>query len=188
MSVVHADMFSAPEELLGAFDVVYSVGLAEHFAELEQVLAAKGCFVAPGGVMFTLIPNMSGLIGKLTKRYNKDVYEIHNPHNMRSFLEGHRRAGLEVVRAGYLCSTNFGVLSSCFHNDMARGWSAYVFLSRLSKLLWFFESKVTDLPKSALLSPYMYAVSRIRVRVELDARLGTVAEGSDKSSAHRSYP
>lgn len=165
VQVVNTDMFSPPQELVGKFDVVYSVGLVEHFVQLSQVLAAKGRFLAPGGMVFTLIPNMSGVIGKLTRRFNKDVYDIHNPHDMRSFLEGHAQAGLEVVRAGYLCSTNFGVLSSCFDASKARGWRLYVLLSRVSKALWLFESKFIELPKSAFLSPYIYAVSRINTRL-----------------------
>jgi len=162
VSVVNADMFQPPQDLVGKFEVVYSVGLAEHFVQLGEVLAAMRSFVAPGGVIFTLIPNMAGVIGKLTMRYNRSVYEIHNPHNMRSFLAGHAQAGLEVMRAGYMCSTNFGVLSSCFGTTRQKGWKLYVFLTRVSKALWLFESKVMELPKSALLSPYMYALSRIR--------------------------
>lgn len=185
VSVVNADMFSAPEELAGKFDVVYSIGLVEHFVQLEQVLAAKRSFVAPGGMIFTLIPNMSGAIGKLTKRFNKAVYEVHNPHNMQSFLEGHARAGLRVVRAGYLCSTNFGVLSSCFDTSKARGWRIYLFLSRVSKALWLFESKVTELPKSAFFSPYIYAVSRISGGVAGDARVGECAQESEGRAAER---
>lgn len=175
LSVVHADMFSAPDELAGGFDVVYSIGLVEHFVDLAQVLAAMRHFLAPGGVILTLIPNMRGLIGKLTRRYNSAVYDIHNPHDLRSFLDGHARAGLEVIRSAYLCSTNFGVLSSCFDTSEAKGWRSYVLLSRLSKFLWLVESKLTELPKSAFFSPYMYAVSRI----------GECAEGSGGSGARR---
>lgn len=162
VSVIHADMFSPPADLTRRFDVVYSVGLVEHFTQLEHVLAAKRQFLAVGGTMFTVIPNMSGIIGNLTKRFNRSVYEIHNPHNMESFLQGHKRAGLEVVRAGYLCSTNFGVLSSCFATNKTSEWRWYVFLSRLSKALWLFESRIAELPKTAFFSPYIYAVSRIR--------------------------
>lgn len=183
VSVVNADMFQAPQELVEKFDIVYSVGLVEHFVQLAQVLSAKRAFVSPGGTIFTVIPNMSGIIGKLTKRYNRAVYEIHNPHNMRSFLEGHAHAGLEVVRAGYLCSTNFGVLSSCFDTSKARGWRLYVVLSRVSKALWLFESKVFELPKSAFFSPYMYAVSRIRTEMSQEAGVGERAQGSGRTPA-----
>lgn len=175
ISVVHADMFSAPEALAHRFDIVYSVGLVEHFTELHPVLLATRRFLKPGGLMFTMIPNMSGLIGKLTKRFNPAIYEIHNPHDISSFLEGHARAGLEVLRSGYLCSTNFGVLSSCFPNNEVPGWNLYVFLTRLSKASWLFEIKVTELPKTAWLSPYIFAVSRMRSMPTDDLAGGVVS-------------
>lgn len=182
VTVVNADMFSAPEELIKEFDVVYSIGLVEHFLNLAEVLGATSRFVAPGGTIVTIIPNMSGAIGKLTKRLNRAVYEIHNPHNLLSFLEGHARAGLEVLRAGYLCSTNFGVLSSCFDTSNARGWRVYVSLSRLSKALWLFESRIAELPKSAFLSPYIFAVSRTKAdalsEVCVDKRTGDGRAGA----------
>ncbi|MGB6451679.1 MAG: class I SAM-dependent methyltransferase [Steroidobacteraceae bacterium] len=177
VSVVQADMFCAPKDLTHKFDIVYSVGLVEHFAQLESVLACKRRFLKPGGVILTVIPNMSGLIGKLAKRFNKAVYDIHNPHNMRSFLDGHARAGLEVVRSGYLCSTNFGVLSACFEASGAPGWKFYVFLSRLSKASWLFESKITELPKTAFLSPYLYAVSHVKAGMADDTSTRERSEG-----------
>ncbi len=179
VSVVQADMFLAPDDLTHKFDIVYSIGLVEHFDRLDRVLATKRRFLKRGGGMiFTLIPNMSGVIGKLTKRFNKAVYEIHNPHDMQSFLDGHERAGLEVVRSGYLCSSNFGVLSSCFETRDAYGWNFYVFLSRVSKVFWLFESKVVELPKTAFLSPYLYAVSRVKAGLEDDVSVGEHTEGA----------
>lgn len=40
------------------------------------------------------------------------------------------------------------------------GMSAYKWLSRLSKLMWWFESKRFELPKTAWLSPYIFSISR----------------------------
>lgn len=162
VSVFHADLFSPPVDLLGRFDIVYSLGLVEHFTELDRVLAAAARFLAPGGTMFTMIPNMRGIYGAFVRRFNRPVYDIHNPHDLRSFLTGHDRAGLEVARSGYLCSTHFGMLSACFSSHSDRGWRLYVFLRKITMALNLFESRVAPLPTTALFSPYLYAVSRIR--------------------------
>lgn len=162
LSVFQADLFSPPPELLGRFDVVYSVGLVEHFTELERVLAAARRFLKPGGLMFTLIPNLRGVYGPFVKRYNRAVYEIHNPHDLKSFRAGHERAGLDVLRSGYLCSTHFGMLSACFPSRSGRGWKLYGLLYRVTLALNLFESRVVKLPATALLSPYLYTVSRPR--------------------------
>jgi 2-polyprenyl-3-methyl-5-hydroxy-6-metoxy-1,4-benzoquinol methylase len=160
IEVINSDLFQPPKELIGRFDLVYSVGLVEHFGRLGDVLAALTRFLRPGGELVTIIPNMHGLLGTLTKRWNRAVYEIHNPYSLSTFLAGHADAGLGVVRSGYLCSSNFGVLSACFEGGAGQGARAYSVLSRLSKGLWWYESRVFELPKTAWFSPYIYAISR----------------------------
>jgi 2-polyprenyl-3-methyl-5-hydroxy-6-metoxy-1,4-benzoquinol methylase len=160
IEVHHQDMFAADSALHGQFDLVMSFGVVEHFADLAQPLAAKRRYLADGGTMFTLIPNMAGVIGRLTKRFNRAVYDMHNPHDWESFLDGHRRAGLAVSAGGYLGSSNFGVLSSCFTEPRGAAWHTYVLLTRLSKAVWFLESRFGDLPASRTFSPYIVAASR----------------------------
>jgi SAM-dependent methyltransferase len=160
IEVMSSDLFQPPQELIGGFDLVYSIGLVEHFARLGDVLAALTRFLRPGGVLVTVIPNMHGVLGALTKRWNREVYDIHVPHSLSTFLAGHADAGLRAVRSGYLCSSNFGVLSSCFEGGTGRGARSYRWLSRLSKGLWWYESRMFELPKTAWLSPYIYAISR----------------------------
>lgn len=160
VTVVQQDLFAPNAALEGQFDLVYSIGVVEHFSDLEGVLRAQRRFMAPGGTMFTLIPNMRGLPGALVRRYNRAVFELHVPHDMASLMAGHAAAGLVVTRAFRLCSTNFGVLSSCFSSPHDAGFSTYKWLSRVSKALWFAESRLGDLPALPALSPYLVVVSR----------------------------
>lgn len=160
VSVVQQDLFTPNPSLDGCFDLVYSIGVVEHFGDLAGVLRAMRGYLAPDGVMFTLIPNMRGLPGALVRRYNRQVFEMHTPHDLASLRAGHTAAGLEIMSASYLCSTNFGVLSSCFQSSADPGFTTYKWLSRLSKALWLMESHVGDLPALPVLSPYLVAVSR----------------------------
>lgn len=155
-----ADLFSPPGELKGRFDLVYSLGVAEHFENLAEVVKAQTYFLCPGGLILTLIPNLTGMLGRLTRRYAPAILAMHKVYDTSALRAGHKEAGLEVISSGYLCSTNFGVLSSCFKSDKDRGWSTYLWLSRLSKIVWFFEDKVFPLPATATLSPYLYAIAR----------------------------
>jgi 2-polyprenyl-3-methyl-5-hydroxy-6-metoxy-1,4-benzoquinol methylase len=154
------DLFDAPDTLIGRFDVAYSLGLVEHFSAPAAVLTALKQLLAPRGQMLTVIPNMAGVIGTLVRRFNPSIYELHVPHRIQSLVRGHEDAGLLVESAGYICSTNFGILSSCFSSPSDKNWQTYMWLSRLTKLLWFVEDKAGDLPQSATLSPYMFVVSR----------------------------
>jgi 2-polyprenyl-3-methyl-5-hydroxy-6-metoxy-1,4-benzoquinol methylase len=160
IQTIHADMFDAPSELNGRFDVIYSIGVVEHFERLDLALECKRQFLRSDGTIFTLIPNMSGILGRMTAQMAPAVYEIHNPHTLKSFIEGHEKARLAPTKYGYLCSTNFGVLSSCFKTKSGPYWKRYVALSRLSKALWFLESNILELPRTSWLSPYMYVVSK----------------------------
>jgi SAM-dependent methyltransferase len=162
IEVIHQDLFAPAPDLLGQFDLVYSIGVAEHFSSLPPVLGATRQLLSPNGRMFTLIPNMAGILGTLTRQYNRAVYDLHAPHTMVSFLQGHDEAGLVVEQSGYLCSTNFGVISSCFRGETDRGWTTYKWLSRVTTLLWLMESKIGELPHTATFSPYLFTISRAR--------------------------
>jgi hypothetical protein len=50
--------------------------------------------------------------------------------------------------------------------------------------LWLFELKLAELPKTAFLSPYIYAVSRIKSRPAGADAAGAYPE-SDRTSANR---
>ncbi len=144
IDVLHQDLFQPDATLLDQFDVIYSIGVVEHFQDLSRALEAKKRLLAPAGTMFTVIPNMAGILGTLTRRYNRHIYDLHVPHDLKSFVDGHVKAGLEVRSAGYICSTNFGILSSCFNGPQTPGWRSYVWLSRLSNALWFVEDKLFE--------------------------------------------
>lgn len=156
---VYEEDFFSPSHKIGEFDLVYSHGVVEHFNNLSEVLLAHSMFLSKDGRMFTVIPNMAGVLGVLTKWLNRDVYNIHVPHDLASFEEGHREAGLKVIDSGYLCSHNFGVLSSCASHRLSFNWWVSRLLGRLSQAAWLFESAVSPFPVTKTFSPYIYVVS-----------------------------
>lgn len=160
IDIHNEDMFAAESALHGTFDLVLSFGVIEHFTDLSAALLAKRRYLKDRGLMFSLIPNMAGSVGTLAKVLNRQIFEMHNPHDWNSFLEGHRRAGLTVISGGYLGSSNFSVLSSCIEHHRGLSWHAYVLLTRLSKAIALVESRLGNLPASKAFSPYIYAISQ----------------------------
>lgn len=160
IEVVNEDMFVEDSRLHGTFDVVFSFGVVEHFDNLSYVLAAKKRYLKHDGVMFTMIPNMAGVMGKLAKTWNREVYDKHNPHDWLSFSLGHQQAGLDVVSGGYLGSNNFGVLAACFPDQKGLSWHINRTLIVASMAIWSVENKFGKLPCSKTFSPYIYAISR----------------------------
>lgn len=163
IKTVCADMFTPPSDMLGRFDFVMSHGVAEHFYDLTAVLKAKAAFAKEGGIVFTLIPSHKRTIyGALMKKWNKSVYDAHVMYDLEDLLEANKNAGLEVIWGDYLCSSNFGMLSWCF-KDNEKGVSFWVYkqLSRLSKLVWFYESKFGLLKPTRAFSPTIITVARV---------------------------
>jgi len=142
------------------FDFVYSHGVVEHFADLKEVLKAHSLYLSNDGHMLTTIPNLSGILGTLTRILNRRIYDMHVPHDLRSFLQGHEAAGLEVLDYGYLCSNNFGVLGSCVTKKPGAVWATYASLSLISLLTWHLEDRVHELPTSKTFSPYIFVLSK----------------------------
>ena len=160
IAVVNADMFNPPDNLLGEIGLVLSFGVVEHFLNLAAAMTALRRFISSEGVIFTIVPNMSGILGDLTKRLDPAVYGIHVPHDLKSFVAGHKEAGLDVCEAGYLCSSDFGVLSSAVPPSGAK-FEIYKWLSRLSKLGWLFEEKFFPLPATPYFSPVIYCIAKL---------------------------
>ncbi len=101
--VIQADIFvdAAP---LPQFDVVYSLGLIEHFADRTPVVERHARLMKPGGYLVLGVPNFRGLNGWFMRALAPKVYAAHDIGAMdldgwRTFEE---RLGLETVFKGYV--------------------------------------------------------------------------------------
>jgi SAM-dependent methyltransferase len=160
--VVCADLFDPPAHLLDRFTAVVTFGVVEHFTDTSSCVGALMRYLAPGGVLVTVVPNMTGLIGLIEKAINPDVYGIHVRLGPRALAAAHEAAGLAVRRSEFLLSTNFGVLNV---SDLEAGTYTRVKaalcanLSRLSKLVWAIEERLKPLPATRAFAPYVVCVA-----------------------------
>jgi len=162
--IVCADFFMPPENMLGAFDVVVSFGVVEHFDDTAACLKAVSSFLKPGGLLITNIPNMTGWIGAIQKSLNKPVYDIHQLIDPARLRRAHEHAGLEVVECDYFVCTSFGVnnLIGISTRTLA-GFLKKVLLgvlARASMLVWSIEGMVGVFPPSKFGSPYINCIAR----------------------------
>jgi SAM-dependent methyltransferase len=169
--MIKADLFDPPANALGRFDVVVSFGVAEHFKDTVGAIRAFSRFVAPGGVMLTLIPNMVGAIGALQKRLSRSVYDIHVPIDRETLASAHREAGLDVVACDYLLFSNFGVLNLNGVPERTPAWlvkkGVLALAGRLSMASWRLDP-AGRLPPNRLTSPYVLCVARSAAQRETD--------------------
>jgi 2-polyprenyl-3-methyl-5-hydroxy-6-metoxy-1,4-benzoquinol methylase len=157
--VVWANLFAPPPELLGAFDVVVSFGVVEHFADTSDTLASFAHFLKPGGLLITSVPNLTGLSGWIQKRLGRAIYDIHVPLDKGTLDMAHRRAGLQVRACGYFMSANFSVLN---FSDCPAGFArkaATKLVSAITLLIWALESRGLRIRPNKLTSPYVVCIA-----------------------------
>jgi SAM-dependent methyltransferase len=82
VTVYERDMFD-PTLNIGQFDVVYSLGLIEHFADFDAAVAAHVRLVRSGGLLVLGVPNFAGINGWFAKRIDRPRFASHNLDAMR---------------------------------------------------------------------------------------------------------
>lgn len=96
-----ADFLNPPCDLLGQFDLVYSLGVVEHFDDPAALLCAFAEFLKPGGKLLTWIPNTAGFIMQLQRWADREIYDRHRPLWLHDLMQAHAGSGLIVLEAGY---------------------------------------------------------------------------------------
>jgi SAM-dependent methyltransferase len=101
--VIEGDLF-APEQPVPQFDLVYSLGLIEHFADTTSVVAAHLEYLRPGGLLIVGCPNFRGLNLALLKRLSPSMLEWHNLDVMdvERWSEFERALDLRTEFRGYV--------------------------------------------------------------------------------------
>lgn len=156
--VREADLFDPPADWINAFDVVLTVGVVEHFPDTANVVRACARYLAPGGRMLTVIPNMRGLPGFLQRRVQHEVYDRHVPLTADQLAEAHQRAGLRVWCSRYLGSFHGGVVNEEGTGQL--GHLAYRGLWKISRVLWGIENRTVGLSAGRWHSPWVVCVAQ----------------------------
>jgi 2-polyprenyl-3-methyl-5-hydroxy-6-metoxy-1,4-benzoquinol methylase len=156
--VREADLFEPPSDWTNAFQVVASFGVVEHFDDTTSVIRSCARYLADGGTMLTLIPNMRGLPGFLQRRVDHQTYDRHLPLSATQLANAHHRAGLHVIRSEPVASFHGSVVNEL--NAGPLGHLAYRALWKTSRVLWAFEDRAFALPPSRFASPWIVCVAK----------------------------
>lgn len=63
---------------MGSFDVVYSLGVIEHFEDPRAIVRRHFELLKPGGIAYITIPNYGGVYGRLQSRADPENLGLHN--------------------------------------------------------------------------------------------------------------
>jgi 2-polyprenyl-3-methyl-5-hydroxy-6-metoxy-1,4-benzoquinol methylase len=152
------------------YDVVFSYGVIEHFDDPENIVRIFSSFLNEGGLMITLVPNLNGMMGALSRYFVKDIYKMHRVITARQLKNFHTNNGLQVVRAGYAGTFTLSVLPLTKSNrwlykkgSFQRKITSFV-LNTLNKVLTkFFTIFRINLP-SQTFSPYAICIAKKETR------------------------
>jgi 2-polyprenyl-3-methyl-5-hydroxy-6-metoxy-1,4-benzoquinol methylase len=154
--------FSLPKR----FDFIFSYGVVEHFKDTEQVLDIFADLLEPDGVMITLVPNLNGWNGYVTKRLMPEIYAIHKIINNADLRSFHDRIDLKVLKSSYVGTLSLAVLPFANSNNWFLRENTFrrkAFLKTVSVLdrvfSAFFKFTGLNIP-SQLFSPYIICVAQ----------------------------
>jgi len=126
--VYHQDMFRPTPQQLEGFDLVFSNGVVEHFEDPAKVLRQMAAYVRPGGLVVTVVPNLTGWLGRLQSLVSPAVMATHRPLNREELARAHKAADLHLRFCNYLSFLHFSVVNP---GDRWQGWRQACFFKGL---------------------------------------------------------
>ncbi|HOX22458.1 MAG TPA: class I SAM-dependent methyltransferase [Elusimicrobiales bacterium] len=140
------------------YDAIFSYGVVEHFSDFNSVIGRMASWLAPGGVLLTLVPNFRGIYGPINRAVAPEILDMHVNISREMLRSANERAGLEVQRCGYVGVLSLAVVPwsksrGVFASKAALSAVSYA-NAALSRLL-----NLTGGPGTALFSPYLMSAA-----------------------------
>lgn len=161
--VICTDLFDSRADLRGAFDVVFSGGVLEHFTNTEYCLTIFASFLKPGGVLITTIPNMGGLTGFMQRMLSREIFEKHKVLTPDILQRAHESVGLEILRCEYIHFIDFGVVNAGYRPPLYKKLFLGA-LTNLTSLTWKLESLTGSWMPNRISSPHVWCTARKTAR------------------------
>jgi len=155
-----ADFFSPPEQLLGRFDVIFSMGVVEHFEQTADAVRAIAKLLSLGGRMVTNIPNFTGVLRAYQGLLDSAIRDVQVPLDRESLAAAHGDAGLEVESCEYFLPISLEVLNVASWPRRLPYWITIRTHGIISRAIWLIDDYVPILKPNRWSSPYVNCVAR----------------------------
>ncbi|HKY33166.1 MAG TPA: class I SAM-dependent methyltransferase [Candidatus Polarisedimenticolia bacterium] len=160
-TILCRDAFARWPDLEGRFDLVFSMGVMEHFDDVEVRLAAAGRYLRPGGRILTTVPNLQGINWTLQRLGDLRTLRAHVVHGRRSLRAAHEAAGFDTIAAGYSGFYD-GFLTSSASSTPARRrvHAALCRLTSLAAAAWIRAGRGALAPEAPWWSAHVFCAGR----------------------------
>jgi len=138
------------------FDMVFSIGLIEHFESSENIMYAHYRYLNPGGSLLVILPNFTGINGWFQRKFDKENYD---KHYIKCMELGFLRSRMEKLNFKEIETDYFGGFTIWLENYSTQKAS----VKYLFKFVWTLGKIVSKiLPiKGRWFSPYIYVSGRL---------------------------
>ncbi len=154
------DIFGIGPDDVGQYDLVFSLGVVEHFADLDRVLSKLMEFVKPGGVLLTEVPNLYFSIhGFLSWVWQPELLKKHELISRDRLIDAYSRAGAKNIRGYYLGILSLNIVAWEIYQRWPRLCSSLVpVIRKISSALDSGLVKMNKFDGARTLAPFIYVV------------------------------
>lgn len=92
------------------FDVIFTYGVVEHFEHPEDIIKICYDHLNQDGIIITLVPNILGLIGILSRIFVLDIYKMHKVISCETLSQIHLNAGFKEIKTNYVGTFSLAVI------------------------------------------------------------------------------
>jgi SAM-dependent methyltransferase len=150
-----ADVLSS-EPVHERFDLVFSIGLIEHFENTGSILYAHRRYLNDNGSMLIILPNFKGLNGWFQRVFDRENYDKHFIQCMNPELLSleFKKLGFNQVESHYFGGFTIWLENYTSQNVLVKGFFKAIWI--LGKIV----SKVLPI-KGKWFSPYIYVSGKL---------------------------
>ena len=150
------------EGLRGTFDLIYSMGLIEHFDDASRRLALLATYLRPQGRILTTVPNLRGVNWVLQRLGDLKTLEIHVIYDARRLAQAHEAAGFDTLATGYAGFCDGFVSSAAGTSSRLRRLLHHrlCWLLSISSEAWVRFGHGRATPEMSLVAPHVFYVGR----------------------------
>jgi 2-polyprenyl-3-methyl-5-hydroxy-6-metoxy-1,4-benzoquinol methylase len=163
-AIICQDIFKWTEEK--KYDVIFSYGVIEHFEHPEEILKICYDHLDSDGLIITVVPNLQGFMGLLSRLFVRDIYKMHKVITRENILQFHLRCGFKDVKTDYAGVLALGVIPWSksklffFHENTLRRKILLKMITITDKILCFFFKTLRFDFTSSYWSPYVISIMK----------------------------
>ena len=153
-------------ELRGRFDLVYSMGVMEHFADVVDRLAILAGYLRPDGRILTTVPNLQGINWTMQRLGDLKTLRAHVVYDRRRLARVHEAAGFETVAAGYIgfCDGHLSAAAGTRSRTRRAIHGGLCKMFALASEAWLRLWQGRAAPELPFLAPHVFYVGRLAAR------------------------